>query len=422
MPKSTPAFIRHLARLAPQLGSSGSPSAQIADQASGGMPGFGTGGPTTTTPWGGGPSTLTPPGTPNTAPQVGVGPPTRPTPVMPIFGPESIAQSTGQPPAPAPAPSSSQEFTNLSGSGQVTVPPRGLPNNPVARALANFDPLTHWLATESDNQKLGQTAANAPRYNNLGEIYAEAPPKSNDVSVLGAFNQDRLGKIARFYGLDDSQIADRIKLAEGQVAEMMKAAGLSGKDQNSEDGRSIINQAYQAVGTDIIKSQDRNVHRTNNDPNALSGYTGSDSAHDQFGAGGGMSGSQMVSAATNSPFAQYGIWTPDQQIQMQAMIGNYVQSQDQRFAAGGGHLDPKISAAYMEQAQAMPAIKAFEGQAQLAAQNQQLQAQYDNLKLQYQFAQWQQGQANQNSAGGGAATSTDFTDMLNSLGAGGSGS
>jgi len=100
------------------------------------------------------------------------------------------------------------------------------------------------------------------------------------------------------------------------------------------------------------------------------------------------------------------------------MIGQFVQGQDAQFAASsGGHLDPNISAAYAAQAQVMPAIQAFEGQAQLAKQNQQLQAQYDNLKMQYQIQQWMQGQANQQSSG--ATSTADFTEMVNGLMGGG---
>jgi len=403
MPPTTNNFIKRLARLAPQLGGSGAPTSRISQQVGELFPG---GGPSTTTPWGGGSATVMPPTT-TTPPSVGVGPPSpRTPPVMPQFGPAAIAAKA--PNAAPAAPASASPAYDLSGEGYATA--EGGPNG-FQRAFANFDPLTHFLSTESEKKQAGMAGTTSKQYNSIGEIYAEAPPKDN--ASIGAFNRDRLGKIGRFYGLDNSQIADRIAMAEGQIAEQMKAAGLSSKDMNSEDGRAIINQAYQAIGTDIVKSQDRSVHRANNDPAALSGYTGSDSAKDTFGASSPMNGGQIISAATNSPFAEYGIYTPEQQIQMQAMIGNFVQSQDQRYAAGGGSLNPSISAAYAEQAQAIPAIRAFEGQAQLAKQNQDLQAQYDNLKMQYQLQQWMQGQANQSSSG--ATSPDDFTAMLNSM-------
>jgi len=409
MPPSTQNFIKRLARLAPQLGSSGMPNAQLAQQVGELFPG---GGPSTTTPWGGGSATVMPPTT-TTPPSVGVGPPSpRTAPVMPQISPASIAaKAPNAAPAPAPTgPAAAMSLDGLTGTATATGGPNG-----IQKAMANFDPLTHWLTEESKSKQAGQAGTTSKRYNSIGEIYAEAPPADN--ASIGAFNQDRLGKIARFYGLDDSQIADRIKMAEGQVAALAKEAGLSGKDMQSEDGRAIINQVYQAIGTDIIKSQDRSVHRANNDPAALSGYTGSETAKDQFGSN-PMNGGQIVSSAVNSPFAEYGIYTPEQQIAMQSMIGQFVQGQDAQFAASsGGHLDPNISAAYAAQAQVMPAIQAFEGQAQLAKQNQQLQAQYDNLKMQYQIQQWMQGQANQQSSG--ATSTADFTEMVNGLMGGG---
>ncbi len=417
MPPSTNNFIKRLARLAPQLPQvrvGSNPQSQIADQAAGGMPGFGNGGPTTTTPWGGGSGTITPPTTPN----LPMGPPSpRVAPTTPTA---PVAAANAAPP---------MDLPPMSGQAMASQD-----RNWVQRAYDNFDPLTHWLYSESEKKDAGMAGTSSRTYNHIGEIYAESPPDDNTVSSNTAFQQDRLGKIARLYNLDNSQIADRISTAQSQIAAMQKDAGLSDADMNSEQGRSIISQVYTAIGTDIVKQQDQWVYRNEHDPVALerarqlaqaqaAGYT-SEAEYKAANGGGtpGLNGGQIISAATNSPFAQYGIWTPDQQIAMQAMIGNYVQSQDQRYAASGGSLNPSISAAYMEQAQAIPAIRAFEGQAQLAAQNQQLQAQYDNLKMQYQFQQWMQGQTNTQASSGAGM---DLNTMMQQAGltpAGGAGS
>ena len=237
----------------------------------------------------------------------------------------------------------------------------------------------------------GASGPSVSQYRNIGEIYAEQP-ESNDPASKWRFNQDRLTKIGKFYGLSDEQISQAQANVSGMLALAIQKPGITPVEANQ-----IADQMFQAEGTRIVKENDQGAYDLTH-----SGQGGSVTPQFQ---------GQAFGADSNyNPLSVYGVYTPEQIAAIQGQIGQYVNQAQDRYsqAAGGWRPSPAMQDAYARQAQAIPAVQALEGQHALA----QELARVKEQNLYYQMmAQMPQS----DSSGSGSMSDSDMAAFVDSI-------
>ena len=226
------------------------------------------------------------------------------------------------------------------------------------------------------------SAAPAPAskspYASVADILNEAPPASNDPKAYFQFNMDQMNKIGQFYGMTPDEISAKAAEVQAQIIAASNTKDETGKVVTRQLGNSEVQQIWDAAKQGIIAQKDFNPEAAMNGTSTT-----------------GQQSSPMMTDTydpASNPLSQYGVYTPEEIIGMQAAIGQYVQSGQDQFAQKTGFKAPDAtSQAYMAQAQAIPAIQALEGQAALARKvyEQQQQLQYYQIMAQMPQSQSQ---------------------------------
>jgi len=299
------------------------------------------------------------------------------------------AASYGLPGAPQGGRDANGDFIVAEGTSMGPAPIAGVNATPVAAPVSNVNGQTAGAPVNGNS-----SGPSVSQYRNIGEIYAEQP-ESNDPASKWRFNQNRLTKIGKFYGLSDEEISQAQANVSGMLALAIQKPGITPVEANQ-----LADQMFQAEGTRIVKSHDQGAYDlTHAGPGGTVTPTFEGSA----------SGTPGTMADAN-PLSVYGVYTPEQIAAIQGQIGQYVNQYQDRYseAAGGWKPSPAMLDAYARQAQAIPAVQALEGQHALA----QELARVKEQNLYYQMmAQMPQ----QSSSASGSMSDEDMAAFVNSL-------